>query len=103
MEHWALSMTNHFSGGIMMSTFLATPIFFLYCLKYRTYGKGSFLEKLGKNHSGNIYYWQFVPYILIIRYIVTEYNLENVCLLIMIFTLISWSYGVNFIEKIEEK
>lgn len=54
MEHWALSMTNHFSGGIMMSTFLATPIFFLYCLKYRTYGKGSFLEKLGKNHSGNI-------------------------------------------------
>lgn len=79
MEHWALSMTNHFSGGIMMSTFLATPIFFLYCLKYRTYGKGSFLEKLGKNHSGNIYYWQFVPYILFIRYIVTEYNLENVC------------------------
>lgn len=103
IEHRVLSMTNHFSGGIMMSTFLATPIFFLYCLKYRTYGKGSFLEKLGKNHSGNIYYWQFVPYILFIRYIVTEYNLENVCLLIMIFTLISWSYGVNFIEKIEEK
>lgn len=98
-EHRVLSMTDHFSGGFMMSTFFATPVFFLYCLKYRTYGKGSFIEKLGKNHSGNIYYWQFVPYILFVRYIVTEFNLENVCLLIMIFTLIGWSYGVNFIEK----
>lgn len=103
IEHRVLSMTGHFSGGFMMSTFFATPVFFLYCLKYRTYGKGSFIETLGKNHSGNIYYWQFVPYFLFVRYIVTEFNLENVCLLIMILTLISWSYGVNFIEKIEEK
>lgn len=99
IEHKALSIFDHFSGGFMMSTFFATPVFFLYCLKYRTYGKGSFIETLGKNHSGNIYYWQFVPYFLFVRYIVTEFNLENVCLLIMIFTLIGWSYCVNYIEK----
>lgn len=99
IEHRVLSMTDHFSGGFMMSTFFTTPVFFLYCLKYRTFGKGYFLEKLGKDHSGNIYYWQFVPYVLFVRYIVTEFNLENVCLLIMIFTLIGWSYCVNFIEK----
>lgn len=99
IEHKALSLFDHFSGGFMISTFFATPVFFLYCLKYRTYGKGSFLGKLGKNHSGNIYYWQFVPYFLFVRYIVTEFNLENVCLLIMIFTLIGWSYCINYIEK----
>ena len=98
LEHKLLSDANHYMGGIMISSYVATICFFVFCLVHQEYGKGTFIEKIGKYHSGNIYYWQFFPYYLFVSGLVTEYRLGNVCLLVMLIVLLGWSYGVNILE-----
>ena len=95
-----LSIVGHYAGGMMISTYIATILFFIVFINHRDFGENTFLEKIGKFHSGNIYYWQFFPYILFVSYFVKAFHLEHICLLIMIAVLLVWSSGMNYLDRL---
>lgn len=99
-EHRMLSLVGHYAGGMMISTYIATILFFVVFINHRDFGEDTFLEKIGKFHSGNIYYWQFFPYILFVSYFVKAFHLEHICLLIMIAVLLVWSSGMNYLDRL---
>lgn len=99
-EHRMLSIVGHYAGGMMISTYIATILFFIVFINHRDFGENTFLEKIGKFHSGNIYYWQFFPYILFVSYFVKAFHLEHICLLIMIAVLLVWSSGMNYLDRL---
>lgn len=99
-EHRILCMTHHYSGTFMISTFPSVIMMFAYCVNHPESGKGTFVTTIGKDHSGNIYYWQFFPYDLFIVYIFSYDLLQNIGLLIMIIILFVWSYGINQCTKV---
>jgi len=98
IEHRLLCMSHHFSGTFMISTFFATMAMFLYCVAKPNMGKNTYMETIGKEHSGNIYYWQFFPYNLLIASVFPKDILSNLGLFIMFAALLAWSYGINFID-----
>lgn len=91
MEHRLLCIGNHYSGGMMISTYIASAYFFYFCICRRNLGKGTMVAEIGKKHSANIYYWQFYPYCLFVSSIIAKYQLQNLSLLIMIVVLLGWS------------
>lgn len=103
IEHRILSLTHHYTGHFMLSTFWLTIVFFLICINNPNMGKGTFLAKIGKDHSGNIYYWQFFPYILFVESFVDAFSLNEICLPIMCVVLLAWSYMTNYtVETIQK-
>lgn len=97
VEHRLLSMTHHYSAAFMTTTFSAVIAMFLYCVCNPQFGGNSFAITIGKEHSGNIYYWQFFPYSLFVMPVLTENITRNWELPIMFIVLLVWSHGVNFV------
>lgn len=96
-EHRLLSITHHYTGSFMFSTFLAVIAMFLYCVNKPTFGKGSYIETIGKGHSGNIYYWQFFPCPFVLLFV--PYDIfSKFSLPIMIVVLLIWSYSMNYLS-----
>lgn len=96
IEHYLLCTTHHYTGTFMISTFFVVLAMFVYCISRPAMGiKLPFLIKIGKEHSSNIYYWQFFPYYLFIAPILPSNILHNIGLPLMIVVLLIWSYGIN--------
>lgn len=83
----------------MLTTYMQTIAFFVLALSRPSLGRDSWIETIGRNHSGNIYYWQFLPYMLIVAPLVPAAILEQFSLAIMIPVLLVWSWGANWIKK----
>lgn len=101
-EHKLLSVLGIYSGAFMFSTYLLTISLLLLCIKHKETVFNNTLIKqivyLGKFHSANIYYWQFIPSIFIIK-LIGDTNLRNYTFIIMFISLIILSYMINKLKR----
>ena len=93
-EHRFLSVTRHYDGSPMFFTFVQTVFMLLFAVKNKNIGKDTIFERIGKEHSGNIYYWQnFIGFLMVP--IIAMLHLQNIELLIILTCLILWSNLMN--------
>lgn len=98
IEHRLFSVFHLYTADTKLSTLLLVSMLLLFCLTKKEYGKGTYWETLGRDHSANIYFWQFVPSI-VVRPIVTTLGLYEMELFVIFGVLILWSYWVNYINS----
>lgn len=98
IEHRILSILGVYTAGTMISCFILTSAMLCYCISNKQLGTETWWRSMGKKHSANIYYWQFLPFIWIEPFIIS-YNLKNIEVFIMFVVLVLWSYGVNYINE----
>lgn len=98
IEHRLFSMLHLYTADTKLSTLLLVSMLLIFCLTKKEFGKGTWLETLGRDHSANIYFWQFIPSIAVCP-IVDILGLQDIIFFIMFGVLVLWSYGVNFINN----
>lgn len=86
----------------MISSYFLMTISIFLCLEYCDVGsKGvmSYFRCIGKYHSGNIYYWQFVVSLLLLNPLLSICPFfKNYCAVVIFFLLCLFSIALNFIQ-----
>lgn len=97
IENRLLVHYEFFNGGVLLVAPCIAASMLIYCISNPNIGKDTILATIGKRHSANYYYWQFIPVVFFPDLIYITYG--KFSFLIVLGFLIPWSYLCNSIAR----